>query len=267
MDMVRRLEAAEILPNIDYIPEHQRMYPEHSATVEQFGGGYAFFAGIGSPVNHAIGMGLNGPVTGEEFDRFESFYRDRNCPAEIVLAPYVDPSLRDLVNSRGYKITEFNSVLCQRLSPELCLPQFPAGVAIRKVQPDESRAWAEILVQGFADLGPLPPELFESFAHLKGSTAVIAYLDGNPAGGAGGAVFPQEGIVSLFGAATLPAFRRRGIQAAMTYARLQMAIEAGCDLAVVMTQPGSGSQRNAERQGFRVAYTKLVMVREWEPKP
>lgn len=33
-----------------------------------------------------------------------------------------------------------------------------------------------------------------------------------------------------------------------------------------MTTPGSGSQRNAERQGFHVAYTKVVLVREWEGK-
>jgi hypothetical protein len=27
--------------------------------------------------------------------------------------------------------------------------------------------------------------------------------------------------------------------------------------------PGSGSQRNMERRGFRVAYTKLVLIRTW----
>ncbi len=37
----------------------------------------------------------------------------------------------------------------------------------------------------------------------------------------------------------------------------------GCEYAVVSTQPGSGSQRNMERRGFRVAYTKVVMTREW----
>ena len=50
----------------------------------------------------------------------------------------------------------------------------------------------------------------------------------------------------------------------MTHERLRMAAKAGCKIAVVMTQPGSGSQRNMERQGFRVAYTKFVMVKEWD---
>jgi len=31
----------------------------------------------------------------------------------------------------------------------------------------------------------------------------------------------------------------------------------GCDLAMMCAQPGSASQRNAERQGFRIAYTRI----------
>jgi len=45
--------------------------------------------------------------------------------------------------------------------------------------------------------------------------------------------------------------------------RLREATRAGCEYAVVSTHPGSGSQRNMERRGFRVAYTKVVMMREW----
>jgi hypothetical protein len=36
---------------------------------------------------------------------------------------------------------------------------------------------------------------------------------------------------------------------------------------VVSTHPGSGSQRNMERRGFRLAYTKVVMTREWPERP
>lgn len=112
----------------------------------------------------------------------------------------------------------------------------------------------------------MPPELFEGFARVESSVPVLAYIDGNAAGGGTLSVFRQQRLAGLFGAATLPEYRRRGVQTAMTYARLRMAADAGCDLAVVMTTPGSGSQRNAERQGFHVAYTKVVLVREWEGK-
>ena len=81
-------------------------------------------------------------------------------------------------------------------------------------------------------------------------------------------IMREAGIVALFGTATLPGFRRRGVQTALIRQRLWEAAQSGCEYAVVSTMPGSGSQRNMERRGFRVAYTKLVMVRSWpETRP
>jgi hypothetical protein len=39
-------------------------------------------------------------------------------------------------------------------------------------------------------------------------------------------------------------------------------VRVGCDLAMVCTEPGSGSQRNAERQGFQIAYTRIKWGKE-----
>jgi hypothetical protein len=60
--------------------------------------------------------------------------------------------------------------------------------------------------------------------------------------------------------ATLPRFRRRGIQGAMVALRLARAARAGCDLASVGASPGGDSHRNLERLGFRVAYTRTVFT-------
>jgi predicted acetyltransferase len=65
-----------------------------------------------------------------------------------------------------------------------------------------------------------------------------------------------DGVAVLVGASTVPEARRRGAQLALLGARLRYAADNGCDIAVMGAQPGSGSQRNAERQGFRVAYTR-----------
>jgi GNAT superfamily N-acetyltransferase len=79
---------------------------------------------------------------------------------------------------------------------------------------------------------------------------------------AGGASFrPAEGIAQFTGAATAPAHRRRGIQTALLSARLADAAAAGCDIAVVTTQPGSRSQQNVQRQGFDLLYTRAVLVK------
>jgi hypothetical protein len=44
--------------------------------------------------------------------------------------------------------------------------------------------------------------------------------------------------------------------------RLAFAAHRGIELAMVVAQPGSASQRNAERQGFRPAYTRVKWRRE-----
>lgn len=45
-------------------------------------------------------------------------------------------------------------------------------------------------------------------------------------------------------------------QTALLRARLRYAADRGCTVATVGALPGSQSQRNAEKQGFRVAYTR-----------
>ena len=43
--------------------------------------------------------------------------------------------------------------------------------------------------------------------------------------------------------------------------RLADAAAAGCDVAVITTQPGSRSHHNAQRQGFDLLYTRAVLVK------
>jgi hypothetical protein len=65
----------------------------------------------------------------------------------------------------------------------------------------------------------------------------------------------------MAGAATAAAHRRHGIQNALLSARLADATSAGCDLAVIVTQPGSRSHQNAQRRGFHLLYTRAVLVK------
>jgi len=79
---------------------------------------------------------------------------------------------------------------------------------------------------------------------------------------AGGADFRiTDGIAQLAGAATAPAHRRHGVQSALVAARLADARAAGCDVAVIVTQPGSTSQQNAQRRGFDLLYTRATLVK------
>jgi len=78
---------------------------------------------------------------------------------------------------------------------------------------------------------------------------------------AAGALSISGGVALLAGASTIPSARRLGAQSALLAARLAFAAQRGCDVAMVVTLPGSGSQRNAERNGFRVAYTRTKWQR------
>ncbi len=52
--------------------------------------------------------------------------------------------------------------------------------------------------------------------------------------------------------------RRRGLQSALLEERMRHAFDHGCDLAMMVAEAGSDSQRNAEHKGFRIAYTRMT---------
>ncbi len=82
----------------------------------------------------------------------------------------------------------------------------------------------------------------------------LAELDGQP--GAAGALSLHDGVASVCRGNDYPEMRRRGLQAALLEARMRYAFEHGYPLAMMVTEAGSQSQRNAERKGFRIAYTR-----------
>jgi GNAT superfamily N-acetyltransferase len=259
LNFARRLEMAETLPP-DRVLALQRFAPD--ATSEVIAGGTAVFGGAVYPANHIVGMGLYGPVTSADIDRVEDFYRSRGVPCEIVVSPLADRSLLERLAPRGYKITEFNSVLIRRLD-ECELIEPADGIAIERVTAATELLWDRVIAQGFAEFGPLPDNLFAAFSTLPGSLNFLARIDGAPVGGGMGVIKREAGIAALFGTATLSEFRGRGVQTALINRRLWEAAQDGAEYAVVSTLPGSGSQRNMEGRGFRVAYTKLVMLRTW----
>ena len=89
----------------------------------------------------------------------------------------------------------------------------------------------------------------------RNAPSFLAELDGQPIAAA--ALFLSEGVALLAGACTIPEARRQGAQLALLEARLRHAAGQGCQVAMMGAQPGSASQRNAERNGFRIAYTRI----------
>ena len=265
--LARRIELAEAQAAVETAEALELSRPGSGAAVEKVAGGFAVYCGTNSPLTQAVALGLNGPVSEEEFERLESFYRTRNELVRVETCPLADPSLIEHFGKRNYRVTEFTNVMARpinRNGAELW-PAPPPGVVIEPADTAHVELWTHTVAQGFAESYPVTPELLEvmkMFASGKNATCYIARVDGKVAGGATLAL--RNGVAGLFGASTLPAFRGRGVQTALLHARLARAAEAGSDLAVCLAQPGSISQRNVVRQGFQVLYTRVKFEMEFD---
>jgi hypothetical protein len=260
----RRLEAAEEMPQVHYARLYQKLRPEVGAEVEAICGGHMVFAGVGSPIGRAGGLGLDGAVSSDDLDRVEEFYRSHRAPSQVDVCPLTDTSLLELLKLRGYTMAELNNVLYRELHQTEEFPHSAAGIDLRPAEPHEAELWADTVGRGFREGEACPPDFLQMFTPLfqiPNSVTFFASLNGNLAGGAGGLMVPERRLLALFGAATLPQFRGHGIQTAFLHQRMAAGAKAGCDLAVTVTLGGSTSQRNAERAGFRVAYSKATMVK------
>jgi len=264
--LARRLEAAEEIPQVRYAKLYQKQRPEIGAAVEPICGGHMIFAGVGSPIGRTVGMGFDGSASAKDFDRMEEFYRSRGAPSQIDVCPFSDPPLLELLKQRRYAVTELNNVLCRRLNGKY-EAAVPPGAVIRAGQTDESEKLAQLVVRGFFPEGNAPPDFAALIAPMygfDGALPFVAEINGEIAACACGLVIPEYGIVAFFGAATLPEHRKRGLQTALHHARLKAATNAGCEYAVVVTQAGTTSERNAECVGFQVAYSKATLLRPVE---
>lgn len=233
-------------------------------------GGIANFAEADSPFNKVAGLGFDGVPGDREFDAVERAFAARSAPVQVELAHLGDPAIAAALTARGYRLVNFENVL----GVDLTAPQprvTPPGVEVRPIGDDHFAQWHDVVADGFARSDgqgvpsheQFPREVIEAAERDLVAAGAVCYLarhDGVVAGGA--SVCMADGIAQLTGAATAPAHRRRGIQSALLAARLADAAAAGCDLAVVTTQPGSKSQQNAQRRGFDLLYTRAILVRD-----
>jgi len=234
----------------------------------EVGAGMAVGAAPGSPMNKVLGLGLGCSVTDEDLDAIELFYDDRECPIQIELCPLVSTDLVAKLQARGYVLKGFENELACTM-PSIMPPSHGARVETLIGDRDED-VWLRVTSEGFAvpDASSVtePPSM-ETIATVGGImrqfihpdiTRYLAWIDGEPASAAVSAL--SNGVLGIFGTATRPAYRRRGLQSDILGRVLQDAV-GRADLAIATTEPGSISQRTFERFGFQVLYTRAILVR------
>jgi ribosomal protein S18 acetylase RimI-like enzyme len=246
-------------------------YPDLGAFVEPCQGGIAVYAGPSSPMNKVIGVGFAGMPPGERLEEIERMFQERGAPVQAEVATLADPALAAMLTRRGYVLQNFENVSGRPIGESDADPRPDPAIQIDLMRTDEAEAWLDATIVSFEhpdDRGvaaePLPPrEAMEAsmrpFLLVPEFRRYGARIGDRLAGTA--SLRLDNGIAQLCGAATLPAFRRRGVQAALLRRRLSDAFRAGCDLAVLTTQPGSTSQENGHRQGFSLLYARAVLVR------
>lgn len=291
-ELAQRLEAAERWASIRWMESWKRFHPTATSRLRIVAGIEAVFVDKAYPINQMIGLGLDGcEITAGHLNEVEDFFAGHGVPSQIVLCPFAHPSLMMLLGERHYKIIEFNNVLYRSLLKTGHFEIKPKGYELRKVDAQNLDEAAEVQARAFfgeASPSTDPPgsdaapgavagrsddghsghaaEDFIEFGRasfrMQDSLAYCAVADGKIVASTTGVLIREHGLASLAGSATLPEYRRRGIQLDFLAQRLNDAATAGCDLAFIGSMPGSSTERNAARLGFRLAYTKAVMVRE-----
>jgi GNAT superfamily N-acetyltransferase len=268
--LAARIDRAEMRLSMSIAETVARRDPSARVLVSPIAGGHAVFAGPGGPANKAIGIGFGAAIDEAALEAIEQQWRERGEPMRFELSTLADASLAPLLTARGYRLTGFENVSGRAIGEADTVTSLPAGVTIEDVPADDYREWLDTTLDAFgAPDGSAPNEeqyprellqaVMADFVATPGFTRYLLRVDGMPAGEA--TMRLDDGMAQLCGAATLPAFRRRGIQSMLFRWRIALARDAGCDLAVVTTQPGSKSQANAIRQGFSLLYSRVVLIK------
>ncbi|WP_207480247.1 GNAT family N-acetyltransferase [Arenibaculum pallidiluteum] len=268
-EIARRLERAEALNLARQMEAVAALRPGLDARVARLAGGTVAVAGpsFDRKLNHATGLGIDEPLTDAVLAEVERLCHGRGVPAEIDLSPHADGSVLPLLATRGYAVNAYTNVYAAETGAAPSSPP-PPGVAVRQLASGGDGEFVRLSVAAFAAQARARPtallELLALVALERTDTlAFIATVDGEPAGAAALALLPVPGGLTghLHIAGTLDRYRGRGVQAALIHARLAAAAAAGADLASITARPWNASARNAERAGFRLAYTKATFAK------
>jgi len=255
----QKLERTEARASAAFVESHAALVPGSGAEWIEVAGAYALFDGPSSPVTQSFGLGLFEAATSEILDTIEMFFRQRNAPVFHEVSPLADAGLLRLFGERGYRPCELTSVLVREIDHVIALnPKLSKDVTTRNIGPGESELWATTAAAGWATegegLAAFMLDLGRICTNAKNGFPMIAELEGKAI--SAGMLYVFDHIAILAGASTVSAGRRRGGQLALLDARLRFVGERDCRIAMMGVSPSSQSLRNAETNGFHIAYTR-----------
>ena len=256
LSLAQRLERAEATASAAFVEARREVEPSIGAEWVEIAGVYAMFDGEESPITQTFGLGVFDPIGDRELDQLEAFFVERGAPTHHEVSALADSSIWNLLSARGYTPIETSTVLVRPTGGATL--SVSTSITTRVIDASDAATWSRVAGEGWgsesAEIGTMVESLGAAVTRAKGARCFLAEVNGEPI--AAGALYVVNGIALLAGASTIPSARKQGGQSALLQARLNFAREMGIDLAMVVAAPGSSSQRNAVRRGFRPVYTR-----------
>ncbi|MCM3628910.1 GNAT family N-acetyltransferase [Paenibacillus glycanilyticus] len=259
-ELAEQLEQSEI----DYMTSRVLVIKEREgnpmgADVRTFGGATAFYVKEmpWGTFNSVRGIGA------EELgliDDIIRYYGERSRPFQFEIIPSkANAELLSCLDGHGFYQAGFHATLYG--IPSMEQPAYPSGITIREMEEEEFGLYCKLhclgtglSVEGAGYVADNNRVLYER----QGWKFFIGHVDEQPAGVA--VMYVNNGIASLTFAATLPEYRRRGLQTAFLQQRLYEAGLSKCKLVVGQATYASISQNNMERAGLRIGYTRTTWM-------
>ena len=217
--------------------------------------------------NRVLGLGLERPLDTETLRQLAEHFRRAGCvPTFDLLPALLDAEAGLTLRAQQLRKAATGVVLHRMLGPDAesqpvrqgMRQVVRPGVQALRVAGPGCRAVAAICVDVF-DL-PLPVlAVLEALQDQPGWSHWLALVDGQPAGAA--LSYLRDGRCWFGWAATLPAWRGRGVKCALDDARIAAARAAGCGW--ISTDTGTGTPQAPDRslqslmhRGFLAAHLR-----------
>lgn len=253
LELARRLERTEGMVGCSYTGPHNEVADVGAAWIDH-GGCLAIFDGVGSPLSQTFGLGLTTPARGPELATIEAWFAERGADTAHEVSPFAGVATLQALVARGYQPIELSTVLVQPIVERT----LSTPLRVRVIDPDvDGRTWGDTAISGWStdpESAPFVRTIVDVNLANRAMAHYVVERDGEPI--ATGSLGICGDVALLTGASTIPSARGIGAQAALLAQRLADARVRGCTAAMMVAAVGSTSQRNAERNGFRVAYTR-----------
>lgn len=254
MNVARALERGGIDGCRDCVTAAREVAPQLNAAALEVAGGVAGFAGAGSPLSEACGLGVFEDVTSNVVARMTQFYIERGSVPRVLVSPLCSIALTDELARAGYRPVEYQNVFLREIAGEGVRDE---RIAVAK----DHHAWGRASASGFLGREADGDEALIGTIIARAVTMVPleARVDGTVVATA--AMDVRGEIAGLHGASTMPPARRRGWQSVFIRDRIARARELGARYVYGSAGVGSASERNFRRAGFDVLYTRTLWER------